>query len=81
MPLPSARAPKRKVKHAAGLARKKPKLRHLSANDLPWKLVSRRHEAGIDNELEGVMELEEVDGVEVVYEETDEGKVAKFKVR
>lgn len=71
---------KRKAKASVQPARKKVKTQHLSANDLPWKTVKRTQEAGIDAGLEGIMELEEVEGVEVVYEETEKGKVAKFNV-
>lgn len=72
---------KRKTKASTQPARKKPKTEHLSAKDLPWKTVSKAHEAGLDAGLEGIMELEEVEGVEVVYEETDAGKIVKFHVR
>lgn len=72
-------ATKRKAK-AAQAARKKVKTHHQSANDLPWKVVQRAHEAGLDSGLDGIMELEEVEGVEVVYEEAEGGRVAKFNV-
>ncbi|KAI0066909.1 DEAD-domain-containing protein [Artomyces pyxidatus] len=59
---------------------KKPKTKHLSAVDgLPWKTVSRPHEAGLDLD-EGILELEEVDDVEVVYEETEAGRIVRFNV-
>ena len=80
MPLPSGKALKRKSKIAALSSRKKARTEARSADDLPWKVVSRRQESGIDDAFEGVMELEEVDGVQVVYEETDGGKVARFHV-
>ena len=72
---------KRKATTSAQPARKKIKAEHLSANDLPWKVIHRSHEAGVDSGLEGIMELEEVEGVEVVYEETEAGKIVKFRVR
>lgn len=72
---------KRKGQHSVQPARKKVKTQHLSAGDLPWKTVHRAQEAGLDAELDGIMELEEVDGIEVVYEETETGRVAKFNVR
>ena len=81
MPLGNGKTLKRKVKLAASSSRKKARIQHLSADDLPWKTVSHRHEAGLDNALSGIMEFEEVDGVEVVYEETETGKVARFNVR
>lgn len=71
---------KRKLKPAASAPNKKLKAHHLSANDLPWTTVPRAHEAGLDAGLDGIMELEEVDGIEVVYEDTDKGKVVKFNV-
>lgn len=71
---------KRKAKATTQPARKKAKLQHLSAHDLPWKVIARSHEAGVDAGLEGIMELEEVEGVEVVYEDTGAGRVAKFNV-
>jgi len=40
----------------------------------------RTHVAGLDFD-EGLLELEEVDGVQVVYEQTANGRVAKFLVR
>lgn len=40
----------------------------------------RTHVAGLDFD-EGLLELEEVDGVQVVYEQTANGHVAKFLVR
>ena len=52
----------------------------VTAEDLPWKAVAHQQEAGINNALEGMMELEEVDGVDVVFEETEAGKVVRFSV-
>lgn len=40
----------------------------------------RTHTAGFDFD-EGLLELEEVEGVQVVYEQTANGHVAKFLVR
>jgi hypothetical protein len=45
---------------------------------LPWKTLS--HTGGFGNADDGILELEEVDNVQVVYEETPEGKVATFRV-
>ncbi|GJE85511.1 DEAD/DEAH box helicase [Phanerochaete sordida] len=72
---------KRKAKAPVQSAHKKAKTVHLSANELPWKTVSKAHEAGLDAGLEGIMELEEVDGVDVVYEETEAGRIVKFSVK
>ncbi|KAH8107536.1 DEAD-domain-containing protein [Phellopilus nigrolimitatus] len=51
-----------------------------SVEDLPWKLVSRQNASGFEGD-DGILELEEVEGVEIEYEETGNGKVARFKVR
>lgn len=77
----SAKHLKRKLKAGAPTLRKKAKTEVLSLNDLPWKLVKSRQEAGLLNDLDGMMELEEVNDVEVVYQEGVSGRVAKFKVR
>lgn len=52
----------------------------MSLENLSWKPVVRTHTAGLDFD-EGLLELEEVDDVQVVYEETGNGRVAKFLVR
>ena len=46
---------------------------------LPWKTLS--HTGGFGSTDDGILELEEVDNVQVVYEETPKGKVATFRVR
>ena len=72
---------KRKKGTKDASSRKKIKVRHNSTNDLPWKTVRRPREAHLGFE-DGILELEEVEGVEVVYEETEKGgKVARFNVR
>ncbi|KZT25757.1 DEAD-domain-containing protein [Neolentinus lepideus HHB14362 ss-1] len=75
-------ATKRKLKQS-GRSGKKPKLAHSNANSnansLPWKTVSRSKEAWLGAE-DGILELEEVEGVEVVYEETEAGRVVKFNI-
>ncbi|KAI0346466.1 DEAD-domain-containing protein [Trametopsis cervina] len=71
---------KRKVKPTASASRKKPKTEHLKADDLPWKTIKSGQEAGLQSDFDGIMELEEVEGVEVVYEDNAGGRVAKFKV-
>lgn len=76
----SAKLLKRKATGAASAASKKAKTAHVTINELPWKTVKSKQEAGLPSEMEGLMELEEVEGVEVVYEENAGGRVAKFKV-
>ncbi|KAH8103065.1 ATP-dependent RNA helicase [Cristinia sonorae] len=71
---------KRKAASNAEKSRKKVKASHLSADDLAWKVVETPKEAGLGDDLDGILELEEVDDVEVVYEETAGGKVAKFNI-
>jgi ATP-dependent RNA helicase DDX24/MAK5 len=70
---------KRKGTAKTSLPRKKAKIQHLSADDLPWKPVSRPSEVGIGFD-DGILEFEEVEGVEVIYETTDGGRVVKFNV-
>lgn len=72
---------KRKVKPSKLAARKKAKTTHLSVDQLPWKSVARPREANANGEFDGMLDLEEVSNVEVVYEETEGGKIVKFKVR
>ncbi|KAF8137229.1 P-loop containing nucleoside triphosphate hydrolase protein [Boletus edulis] len=60
-------------------ATKKIKVQHRSLDKLPWKSVARPVETVLDGD-DGILELEEVDNVEVVYEEKDGGKVIKFNV-
>ena len=72
---------KRKVKPSKLAARKKAKTTHLSVDQLPWKAVARPREANASGAFDGMLELEEVSDVEVVYEETEAGKIVKFKVR
>ncbi|KAJ4473034.1 ATP-dependent RNA helicase [Lentinula aciculospora] len=67
----------RKRSALASSSRKKLKLTHDNADSLPWKIVSRPVESGLDGD-DGVLELEEVEGVEIIYEETEQGKVARF---
>ncbi|KAJ7666104.1 ATP-dependent RNA helicase [Mycena polygramma] len=69
---------KRRLQEAS-LARKRSKTRHKTADALPWKVVARPAEAGMGGD-DGILELEEVDDVEVVYEETEGGRVVIFNV-
>ncbi|KAF8965062.1 DEAD-domain-containing protein [Flammula alnicola] len=70
---------KRKTSTKLLSSRKKAKLQHRNADELPWKSVARPSEAGIGGD-DGILELEEVEGVEVFYEMTDGGRVVKFNV-
>ncbi|KAL1730610.1 P-loop containing nucleoside triphosphate hydrolase protein [Schizophyllum commune] len=63
----------------AECSRKKTKIVHKNPDDLPWKTVKRPVVAGLDGD-DGILELEEVEDVEVVYEETEGGRVARFNV-
>lgn len=46
-------------------------------NELTWKVVSKSQRAGVEHEP-GMLLLEEVEGVDVSYELTEHGRVAKF---
>jgi ATP-dependent RNA helicase DDX24/MAK5 len=70
---------KRKINTSTS-TRKKSKVQHHSLESLPWKSVSRPAETGLGGD-DGILDLEEVDDVEVVYERTDAGRVVKFNVR
>jgi ATP-dependent RNA helicase DDX24/MAK5 len=70
---------KRKRQMFRSGANKKSRTQVNSANDLPWKSVLRPMDTGL-GEDDGILELEEVEDVEVVYEKTDAGRVAKFRV-
>ena len=61
------------------LPRKKAKVHHLALDDLPWKSIPRPTVSGLDGD-DGILELEEVDGVEVTYEDTSGGRTVKFNV-
>ncbi|KZS98247.1 DEAD-domain-containing protein [Sistotremastrum niveocremeum HHB9708] len=60
-------------------AQKHKKSRYLTADELPWKKVARSSAAGV-GENEGMLLLEEIDGVDVVYEGSGEGKVVRFNM-
>jgi len=70
---------KRKLNTKLLASRKRAKIQHHNADDLPWKAVSRPVQTGLSGD-DGILELEEVDGVEVVYENTSAGRVVKFNV-
>lgn len=79
LPVTSRKASsKRKLSQKSPVLRKKVKTHH-TAEDLPWKKVARPSETGLGGD-DWILELEEVDGVDVVYEETERGKVARFTV-
>ncbi|KIM46998.1 hypothetical protein M413DRAFT_23303 [Hebeloma cylindrosporum] len=70
-------AVKRKLSTKLASSRKRQKIQHRNADELPWKTVKRPTESGLGGD-DGILELEEVEGVEVVYETTDGGRVVKF---
>jgi len=78
--IPKESGPKRKLSSNQLPSRKKSKTHHRNADELPWKTVKRPAETGINGD-DGILELEEVEGVEVVYETTEGGRVVKFNVR
>ncbi|KAI8969781.1 DEAD-domain-containing protein [Trametes punicea] len=72
---------KRKTIPTASSIAKRVKTKHVTADDLQWKKTAKPREADLGTGLDGFLDLEEVDDVEVVYEETEAGKVARFKVK
>ncbi|KAL0071272.1 ATP-dependent RNA helicase [Marasmius tenuissimus] len=70
---------KRKASSRSLPSKKKIKVSHANSSTLPWKKSSRPLEAGIDAD-DGILELEEVEGVEVFYEEGKGGRIARFNV-
>ncbi|KAG1753535.1 ATP-dependent RNA helicase [Suillus paluster] len=70
---------KRKAKAGPSASRKRLKIQYTSLDGLPWKTVPRPRETGLDGD-DGVLELEEVENVEVVCEDTKGGRVMKFNV-
>ena len=73
--------PKRKAFPSASTSRKRSRTQHssLSADGLPWKSVPRLKKAGLSVD-DGILDLEEVSDVEVVYEENELGRVVKFNL-
>ncbi|KAJ7064823.1 ATP-dependent RNA helicase [Mycena amicta] len=69
---------KRKLK-TSSTSRKRFKASHGTADTLPWKKVVRPLETGMADD-DGILELEEVDNVQVIYEDTEGGRVVKFTV-
>ncbi|KAH7103887.1 DEAD-domain-containing protein [Auriculariales sp. MPI-PUGE-AT-0066] len=74
--LPS-RSLKRKARGHRFPAAKRTK--RATLHELAWRSVARPSEAGLD-EYGDVLELEEVEGVDVIYEGDGDFKVAKFQV-
>ncbi|KAF8635393.1 hypothetical protein AX15_000394 [Amanita polypyramis BW_CC] len=68
---------KRKLREKSAPSRKKVKTHH-TLDELPWKRVTRPLETGLGDDW--ILELEEVEGVVVEYDETERGRVARFKV-
>ena len=58
---------------------KKRKVQIDSVDKLAWKKVSRPKVSGFEGD-DGIIELEEIDGVDVVFEEKETGRVARFEV-
>lgn len=77
----SAPGLKRKTKPFASSLAKRVKIKHVLTDDLAWKKVKQPREADLGTGLDGFLELEEIEDVDVVYEETEGGKVALLKVR
>lgn len=80
--VPSRPAKSRMLKRKSGAslhASKRAKTHHSTVDDLPWHSVKRPVEAGHDDFGDIVM-IEEVDGVDVVYEGEGEGRIARFEV-
>ncbi|KZV78692.1 DEAD-domain-containing protein [Exidia glandulosa HHB12029] len=75
---PPSRALKRKHPRAHALPVPK-RAKRAALDELPWHSVARPSEAGLD-EYGDVLELEEVDGVDVVYETQGDNKVARFEI-
>ena len=62
-------------------SRKKSKVSTISLVDsLPWKSVSHLRTASSLEDNDGILGLEEVDNVQVIYEDTSDGRVVKFNV-
>ncbi|OAX41619.1 ATP-dependent RNA helicase [Rhizopogon vinicolor AM-OR11-026] len=70
---------KRKAKSGPSASRKRLKVQYTSVDGLPWKTVNRPSDTGLDGD-DGILELEEVENVEVVYEDTEGGRVTRFNV-
>ncbi|KAJ8585683.1 ATP-dependent RNA helicase [Rhizopogon salebrosus TDB-379] len=78
--VPKKLAPvKRKAKSGPSASRKRLKSQVSSVDGLPWKAVNRPSDTGLDGD-DGILELEEVENVEVMYEDTEGGRVMKFNV-
>ncbi|KAI0690242.1 DEAD-domain-containing protein [Cerioporus squamosus] len=72
---------KRKTKPSSASIAKRVKTKHVSTDDLPWKKVTKPREADLGTGLDGFLELEEIEDVDVVYEETEAGRVIHFETK
>ena len=81
MPSLGSHGIKRKTQPSSSSLAKRVKTKHLLSEDLPWKTSAKPREADLGTGLDGFLELEEVDDVDIEYEETDAGRIARFKVR
>ncbi|KAI0676448.1 DEAD-domain-containing protein [Trametes maxima] len=79
--MPEKIGAKRKTKPSASSIAKRAKTKHVTADDLQWQKTSQPREADLGTGLEGFLDLEEVDDVDVVYEETENGRVVRFEVK
>jgi ATP-dependent RNA helicase DDX24/MAK5 len=60
--------------------RKEPSLDSVTADELLWKVVPTHGDVGGFGDLGGILGLEEVEGVEVVYRDGEGGRVVGFRV-
>jgi hypothetical protein len=72
-----AKDTKRKLKTTEG-----PRKRSKTQDELSWKSVGRKQTGSGMDAFDGMLELEEVNDVEVYYEEIEGGgKIARFRVQ
>ncbi|TDL18785.1 ATP-dependent RNA helicase MAK5 [Rickenella mellea] len=72
---------KRKLKSSSlNSSRKKSKVVPVGVDELPWKTLTRPSVSGVEEDV-GLLMLEEVEDVEVVYEDTGSGRFAKFNFK
>ncbi|RPD61282.1 DEAD-domain-containing protein [Lentinus tigrinus ALCF2SS1-6] len=72
---------KRKTTPTSASIAKRIKTKHVSTDELSWKKVTKPREADLGTGLDGFLELEEIEDVDVVYEETDVGRVVHFQTK
>ncbi|RPD75560.1 DEAD-domain-containing protein [Lentinus tigrinus ALCF2SS1-7] len=78
--MPSSSGKRKTTPSSASIA-KRVKTKHVSTDDLPWKKVTKPREADLGTGFDGFLELEEIEDVDVVYEETDAGRVVHFQTK